>query len=46
MLVQKLVSRLQPYVDGEKETFISRAEEEADNLADSTFGVPMLKTIG
>ena len=45
-LVHQLKERLQPYVDGEQDSFLHHWAEEADKLADSTFGVPMLKTIG
>lgn len=46
VLVQKLTTRLQLYVDGDKQAFEETMKAEADKLADSTFGVPMLKTIG
>lgn len=42
----QLKERLQPYVDGERDNFLRAMAEEADKLAESTFGVPMLKTIG
>ena len=45
-LKQLLVNRLQPYVDGNKEIFERHIHDEADDLSDSTFGGPMLKTIG
>lgn len=45
-LVGLLIKRLQPFVDGQKQSFETSIKEEAENLADSTFGGPMLKTIG
>lgn len=45
-LVVLLIKRLQPYVDGKKQTFETDIRKEAEHLADSTFGGPMLKAIG
>ncbi len=45
-LVAHLKERLQPFVDGQRDAFLVAMAQEADKLADSTFGVPMLKTIG
>ena len=45
-LTHQLKQRLQPYVDGQFDAFIKTMTEEADKLSESTFGIPMLKTIG
>ena len=45
-LVGQLKQRLQPYVEGQEELFLRSMAEEADNLNESAFGGPMLKTIG
>lgn len=45
-LTHQLKQRLQPYVDGQFDAFISNMTAEADKLSESTFGIPMLKTIG
>ncbi len=42
----QLKQRLQPYVEGQEELFLRSMAEEADNLNESAFGGPMLKTIG
>ena len=44
--MHQLKQKLQPYVDGQAEAFVHTMTEEADKLAESTFGGPMLKTIG
>ena len=44
--MRQLKERLQSYVEGNQDSFLRHWSEEADKLADSTFGVPMLKTIG
>lgn len=45
-LTSLLIKRLEPYVQGQKESFEKSLQAEAHKLADSTFGGPMLKTIG
>ena len=44
--MHQLKQRLQPFVDGEFDGFIKNLSAEADKLSESTFGIPMLKTIG
>lgn len=44
--MHQLKQRLQPYVEGQAEAFIRNMGDEANKLSESTFGIPMLKTIG
>lgn len=45
-LADLLVARLQLYVDGNKDGFSSVMRNEAERLVESSFGEPMLHTIG
>lgn len=44
--MSQLKQRLQPYVEGQTESFLQTMAEEAESLNQSAFGGPMLKTIG
>lgn len=45
-LAQILIDRLNQYVNGSKEEFISNAEAEVSRLSNAAYGVDMLNTIG
>jgi hypothetical protein len=45
-LVQLLLDRVDRYVKGDKQGFTQWATNEAHQLAESAFGLPMLQTIG
>ncbi|XP_071724625.1 chaperone protein dnaJ 10-like [Rutidosis leptorrhynchoides] len=45
-LVQTLIDRLNVYVQGNKEDFVSHAEAEVTRLSNAAYGVDMLNTIG
>ncbi len=45
-VLRKIVEkRIQPYVDGDKEGFIQEIHREADKLAATPFGVPLMHII-
>lgn len=45
MLTKIVARRIQPYVDGDKEGFRKEIHKEADRLAKTPFGVPLMHII-